>query len=112
METPITVQNGGLPGKKGAKGQLRAVFLHYIGPWYSVICMDGAIVVASGTRATATSVCVKWLENRNLPLESHGSPQISTYPTNARFKSGDAADITVAPNIAAGETPREGWYYG
>ena len=46
-------------------------------------------VGAVDTGATANCVRFRWLGNRDMLSETHGSDRVSTYPGRARFKLGD-----------------------
>ena len=41
------------------------------------------------TSASANLVCFRWLESQNRLPEEHGFQRVSTYPSKARFRSGN-----------------------
>ena len=56
------------------------------------------------TSASANLVCFRWLESQNRLPEEHGFQRVSTYPSKARFRSGDGrvGEVRHASDIPAG----------
>ena len=99
-----------VPREDGRQKQLRASLLNHIGFGGQLPRMGEGGAVALGTGATANLVRFRRSVNRNLLLEMHGLPRVSTCPACTRFKFGGdrlregrfAADISLEFAVCKG----------
>ena len=67
-------------------------------------------VAVLDTGATANLVCFEWFENHNSHMQKLGIPEVSTYPTAARFEfcDGRVGEVRYAADIKVGIAGRRG----